>query len=87
MQLLAAVCSPPCQPLPCAAPCWPLQAAAERLVASCQELVEAAVGQGVKGEPLLQLVGRCMAQCEAVAKTPLDNRTALGRAITKVLSE
>lgn len=61
-----------------------LQRAARRLVEACVGLVRGALVDAVRGEALLGLVGRCMEQCDAVTKAPLDNKTAIGREITKV---
>ena len=61
-----------------------VHSAAQRLVSACQELVRGAVLEHARGEALMHLVGRCLEQCDAVAKAPLDNKTAIGRALTQV---
>lgn len=62
-----------------------VHSAAGRLVGAFVDLTQGVVRLGVRGDALLQLVAKCLEQCDAAVKMPLDNRTAIGRAITKVM--
>ena len=61
-----------------------LSAAAGGVVGSVCALVRGAAQQGARGPALMQLAGACLEQADALPRVPLDNKTAIGRALTRV---
>ena len=62
-------------------------ATASALVESCAALVRGAAVDGAQGTQLMMLSGCCLEMCEVAGRAPLDNRAAVGRAITTLLKQ
>lgn len=61
-------------------------AAAESLTEACTALARGA-GTRLGEQQLMMLAGFALEKCDAAARAPLDNRSAIGRAITLVLRQ
>ncbi|KAK9845378.1 hypothetical protein WJX81_005018 [Elliptochloris bilobata] len=59
-------------------------AVAAGVVNACSAFVRAAALENVRGAPLRQRAGAAMERCAAAERAPLDNRTALARALMQV---
>jgi hypothetical protein len=57
------------------------------LIHACVSLVQAAVVEGQRGEGVVQLTGLCLQRAVEAAKAPLDNKSAIGRALMVVLRQ
>ncbi|EFN53154.1 hypothetical protein CHLNCDRAFT_136928 [Chlorella variabilis] len=64
-----------------------LHQTATSVVEACAALIRGAVVGGLRGPQLMVLSGFCLEMLEAAGKAPLNNRTAIGRAITRVLKQ
>eukprot|EP00887_Chlorella_sp_A99_P006716 scaffold3.g6716.t1 len=62
-------------------------AAATQLVEACAGLVRGAAVEAVPEQQLLLLSGLALEVCDAAGRAPLDNRTAIGRALTAGLKQ
>lgn len=56
-------------------------ALAAGVVGACSTFVRAAALEGVRDGPLRQKAGAAMERCAAAERAPLDDRTALSRAL------
>ena len=64
-----------------------LHQTATAVVEACVALIGGAVVDGVRDAQLMMLSGFCLQMLEAAGKAPLDNRTAIGRALTQALKQ
>lgn len=61
-----------------------LHSTATSVVQACVALVRGAVGGGARDAQLMMLSGFALEMLEAAGRAPLDNRAAIGRAVTQV---
>lgn len=61
-----------------------LEATAAAVVGAVCDLVQAAAGKEGPSELVVRCAGMCIERCTAAAKAPLDDRTAIGRALASV---